>query len=114
MTGPGYLTRLFVRDRGVVRPLRMSAVQHLEANDDDVTVHASGGERFDVESRWPRSKGRLDPATFLRIHRRFIVNMDHVASIVPIDGSRFEAKMRDGKVLVVSRQRSRILRERGC
>jgi hypothetical protein len=39
--------------------------------------------------------------------------MDHVASIAPIDGSRFEANMRDGQVLVVSRQRSRILRERG-
>jgi len=83
-------------------------------NDDYVTVHASGGERFDVELTMAALEGRLDPATFLRIHRRFIVNMDHVASIVPIDGSRFEAKMRDGTVLAVSRQRSRILRERGC
>ena len=114
VTGPGYLTRLFVRERGTVRPLRMSAVQHLESNDDYVTVHASGGERFDVELTMAALEGRLDPATFLRIHRRFIVNMDHVASIVPIDGSRFEAKMRDGTVLAVSRQRSRILRERGC
>ena len=114
VTAPGYLTRLFVRDRGAVRPLRMSAIQHLEANDDYVTVHASGGERFDVELTMAALEGRLDPATFLRIHRRFIVNMDYVAAIVPIDGSRFEATMRDGKVLAVSRQRSRILRERGC
>jgi two-component system, LytTR family, response regulator len=113
VTESRYLARLFVRERGVVRPLRTSAVQYLEANDDYVTVHAAGG-RFDMEITMTAIEGRLDPASFLRIHRRFIVNMDHVASIVPIDGSRFEVKMRDGTALEASRQRSRILRERGC
>jgi two-component system LytT family response regulator len=110
----GYLTRLFVRDRGTVRPLRTSSVQHLESSDDYVTVHTAGGERFDMQITMAALEDRLDPASFLRIHRRFIVNMDHVVAIVPIDGSRFEAKMRDGTTLGVSRQRSRILRERGC
>jgi two-component system, LytTR family, response regulator len=114
VTEPGYLTRLFVRDRGTVRPIRTAAVLHLESNDDYVTVHADGGHRFDLETTMSALEGRLDPASFLRIHRRFIVNMDHVASIQPIDGSRFEVTMRDGTVLAVSRQRSRILRERGC
>ena len=41
-------------------------------------------------------EARLDPASFLRVHRRFIVNMDHVAAMTPIDGSRFEVRMRDG------------------
>jgi two-component system, LytTR family, response regulator len=114
VTEPGYLTRLFVRERGAVRPLRASSVEYLEANDDYVTVHAAGGERFDMEITMATLEGRLDPATFLRIHRRFIVNMDHVRSIAPVDGSRFEVTMRDGARLAVSRQRSRILRERGC
>ena len=113
VTEPGYLRRLFVRDRGMVRPLRTSTVQHLESNDDYVTVHAAG-ERFDMQITMAELEGRLDPASFLRIHRRFIVNMDHVTSIVPVDGSRFEVKLRDGTALTVSRQRSRILRERGC
>lgn len=114
VTGSGYLTRLFVRDRGTVRPLRTTAVHHLESNDDYVTVHTAGGERFDLQITMAALEGRLDPAAFLRIHRRFIVNMDHVTSIAPIDGSRFEVKMRDGTTLAVSRQRSRVLRERGC
>jgi len=114
VTESGYLKRLFVRSRGTVRPLRASSVQHLESNDDYVTVHTGTGERFDMEITMAAIEGRLDPGSFLRIHRRFIVNMDHVASIVPIDGSRFEVKMRDGTALEASRQRSRILRERGC
>jgi two-component system, LytTR family, response regulator len=111
---PGYLTRLFVRERGGVRPIRASSVQHLESNDDYVTVQTADGARFDLETTMAALEGRLDPATFLRIHRRFIVNMDHVVSIAPIDGSRFEVKMRDGTSLAASRQRSRVLRERGC
>jgi two-component system LytT family response regulator len=107
-----YLTRLFVRHRGEVRPIRTSAVQHCESNDDCVTVHA-GGERFDMNISLADLEARLDPATFLRIHRRFIVNLDHVVSIVAIDGSRFDVKMRDGTVRPASRQRARVLRERG-
>ena len=80
----GYLTRLFVRDRGTVRPLRTSSVQHLESNDDYVTVHTAGGERFDMQITMAALEDRLDPASFLRIHRRFIVNLDHVVAIVPI------------------------------
>jgi two-component system LytT family response regulator len=114
VTAAGYLTRLFVRERGAVRPIRTSAVQHLESNDDYVTVQTADGGRFDLETTMATLEGRLDPATFLRIHRRFIVNMDHVSAIAPIDGSRFEVKMRDGTVLAASRQRSRVLRERGC
>jgi len=114
VTEPGYLTRLFVRDRGTIRPLRMAVVQHVESNDDDVTVHATGGERFDMPVTMAALESRLDPACFLRIHRRFIVNMDHVTSFAPLDGSRFQVTMRDGTTLSVSRQRSRLLRERGC
>jgi two-component system LytT family response regulator len=110
----GYLTRLFVRERGTVRPLRLSAVQHLESNDDYVTVHATSGERFDIGVTMAALEARLDPASFLRVHRRFIVNTDHVAAIAPIDGSRLEVRLRDGTSLTASRQRSRMLRERGC
>lgn len=111
---PGYLTRLFVRERGAVRPLRLSTVQHVESNDDYVTVHTTARERFDMPVTMAAIEARLDPASFLRVHRRFIVNMDHVSSIAPLDGSRFEVRMRDGSVLAASRRRSRVLRERGC
>jgi len=110
----GYLTRLFVRERGLVRPVPVSTVQHLESNDDYVTVHTTASGHFDMGVTMAALESRLDPASFLRVHRRFIVNMDHVVSIAPIDGSRFEVRLRDGTVLAASRQRSRLLRERGC
>ena len=109
-----YLNRLFVRERGAIRPLRVSSVRYLESNDDYVTVHTTAPARYDMSVTLGALEARLDPASFLRIHRRYIVNMDHVAAIAPIDGSRFEVTLRDGTVLAASRQRSRLLRERGC
>jgi len=103
-----------VRVPRLLRLERTAAVQHLESNDDYVTLQTADGGRFDLETTMTALEERLDPATFLRIHRRFIVNMDHVVSISPMDGSRFEVKMRDGTSLAASRQRSRVLRERGC
>jgi two-component system LytT family response regulator len=114
VTESAYLTRLFVRERGAIHPLRLSTVQYLESNDDCVTVHAAGARCYDMSVTLAALEARLDPASFLRIHRRYIVNMDHVAAIAPIDGSRFQVTMRDGTVLAASRQRSRLLRERGC
>jgi hypothetical protein len=36
--------------------------------------------------------------------------MDHVASMSPYDGSRMQVRLRDGTVIVASRQCSRALR----
>ncbi len=109
---PPYPTRLFVRDGDVVLPLRTSAVQHCESNDDAVIVQTAG-KRYRLNVTLTELEAKLDPAIFLRIHRRMIVNLDQVAAITPIDGSRFEVLLRDGTTLAVSRQRSRLLRRHG-
>jgi len=105
-----FVTRLFVRDRGTIRPLRVSAIHYLESSDDYVILHTSG-ERFELNLTLAGCESRLDPATFLRIHRRFIVNLDHVTAITPIDGARFSVAIRNGTVLQASRTRSRLLRQ---
>jgi two-component system LytT family response regulator len=56
---------------------------------------------------------RLNPSQFIRVHRSHIVNMDHVAAMVPYDGSRFQVRLRDGTDIVASRQCSRTLRDLG-
>jgi two-component system, LytTR family, response regulator len=55
-------------------------------------------------------EARLDPATFLRIHRSHIVNLDHVASLAAYDATRLQVELRDGTKLLASRTRSRELR----
>lgn len=57
---------------------------------------------------------RLDPATFFRAHKATLVNLGHVAAIVPWFGGRVKLAMDDAakSEVVVSRAQARALRAR--
>lgn len=104
-----YLTRLFVRDRGRIVPVRVADIQRLEARDDYVAVHVAGGRHL-VHMPMSEFSRRLDPERFLQVHRSHIVNLDHVLALVPYDGSRLQVELRDGTKIMASRTRSKRLR----
>jgi two-component system LytT family response regulator len=101
--------RLFVREAGRVIPVRTSDVVRLEASDDFVVIHTTA-QRYRMGVPLQDLAQRLDPAQFVRVHRSHVVNMDHVASMSPYDGSRMQVRLRDGTIIVASRQCSRALR----
>lgn len=101
--------RLFVREGGRIVPLATQAIERLEACDDFVQVY-SAGRCYRINVTLQELEARLDPATFVRVHRSHIVNLDHVVGWEPFDGSRFEVRLRDGTRITASRQRSRVLR----
>ena len=105
----GSMPRLFVRDGGRIVPIRVTAIEWLQACDDFVIVHA-GGRRFRLNLALADLERRLDPHLFVRVHRSHVVNLDHVASWTPYDGSRFQITLRSGATVIASRQRSRLLR----
>lgn len=105
------LSRILVRHRGGIVPIALEAIERLEARRDYVALH-TGGRRFLVRLALSDLERRLDPSRFLRVHRSHIVNLDHVSSIVPYDGSRFRFVMRDGAELLSSRARAKELRQR--
>ena len=109
LSGGGTVTRLFVRDRGRIVPVAVQEIERLEADDDYVAVFARD-RRYLVYLGMNEFESRLDPARFLRIHRSHIVNLDHVAGMVPFDATRLQIEMKDGTKLIASRTRSRELR----
>ncbi len=109
LTPAPFLTRLFVRDRGRIVPVRVADIQRLEARDDYVAVYMSGGRHL-VHMPMSEFARRLDPERFLQVHRSHIVNMDHVLALAPYDGSRLQVEMRDGTRIMASRTRSKQLR----
>jgi two-component system LytT family response regulator len=90
-------------------PIAAADIERLEADDDYVAVH-SRGRRYLVYLGMNEFEARLDPDRFRRIHRSHIVNLDHVASLSPAEGMRYEIVMRDGSKILASRTRSRELR----
>jgi two-component system LytT family response regulator len=105
----GPMPRLFVRDAGRIMPIRVASIEWLQACDDYVIVHAAG-RRFTINLPLSDLEKRLDPRVFLRVHRSHVVNLDHVASWTPHDGSRILITLRSGATIMASRQRSRLLR----
>ncbi len=106
------LRRIFARDEGRIVPLRATEVIRFEACDDFVLVHTRD-RQMRLNLSLAAIEERLDPATFVRVHRSHIVNLDHVLEIAPYDAARLVLRLRDGSDLVASRQRSRLLRDTG-
>jgi two-component system LytT family response regulator len=106
----GPIPRLFVREAGRIIPITVASIEWLQACDDYVVVH-TGGRRYRVNLPLSDLEKRLDPHVFVRVHRSHVVNMDHVASWTPYDGSRFQITLRNGATIMASRQRSRALRD---
>lgn len=108
----GPLERVFAREGDRIIPVVLAQVERLQAADDSVLVHAEG-RVFRLNVPLSELELRLDARAFVRVHRSHIVNLDHVASLVPFDDARIEITLRSGFRLFASRQRSRALRVLG-
>lgn len=70
------------------------------------------GHDYPLRSTMTGIEGRLDQARFVRIHRSYIVNLDHVGSIEPLDAGDARVHLKDGTSLPCSRRYRESLRER--
>ena len=103
------VTRLFVRERGRIVPVQLKSVEWMEARDDYVALHTAG-RRHLVHVSMNDLEAMLDPDRFVRIHRSYIVNLDYVSSLAPLESGRLEVELSTGVRLAASRSRSKGLR----
>ncbi len=99
-----YITRLPVRDRKKVTLIQVDEIDWIESADDYVVVHANGKGHLLKESL-QNLEQRLNPSTFARIHRGAIVNLDKVAELEALSSGDYQAILKDGSILKVSRRR---------
>jgi DNA-binding LytR/AlgR family response regulator len=98
----GYLRRVLVKADGRMTLIRTEQVTWLEASDNDVLVHAPGGSHT-VRGTLSRFAERLNPATFVRVHRSAIVNVDRVKEVQSWFSGDLIAILDDGTRVNVSR-----------
>jgi two-component system, LytTR family, response regulator len=101
--------RIFVRDRGTLLAVPLSAVERIEGCDDYSALHTDG-RRYLVLRRLSELESTLAAANFLRVHRSHIVNLGHVTAIRSLDGGRVEVEVRSGARVPASRTRLNELR----
>ncbi len=77
-----WASRLAIRSEGRTRFLSTAEIDWIQANDDEVIVHA-GAQTYALRERLSSLEGRLSPREFLRVHRSAIVRIDRVQEIQP-------------------------------
>ncbi|HEV8124804.1 MAG TPA: LytTR family transcriptional regulator DNA-binding domain-containing protein [Gemmatimonadales bacterium] len=102
-------TRFVVRDGGTISFVKVEDVDWIDAAGNYVRLHAAG-RAYLVRDTMKAVEARLDPATFVRVHRSAIVNIDRVSALEPYFHGEYVVIMRDGTRLTSSRSHSERLR----
>ncbi len=103
--------RFLVRKLGREFLVAANDVEWLQAAGNYVNLRVRGHD-YPLRSTIAGIEGKLDPARFVRIHRSYIVNLDQVASIEPLDTGDARVHLKDGTSLPGSRTYRGGLRER--
>ena len=104
------LGRILIRDRADVHVIPVEKIDYIESQDDYVAVR-SGGRSYLKEQTLSELETLLDRSRFVRIHRRYLLNLSRLAKIeMSITESRM-AILTDGTELPISRTGYARLRE---
>ncbi|HWJ13926.1 MAG TPA: LytTR family DNA-binding domain-containing protein [Gemmatimonadaceae bacterium] len=97
-----YLDRVAVKHDGMLRIVRTTDVDWWEADGNYVRLHAAGSS-FLVRSTMAAIEAQLDPRLFIRVHRRYVVNVDRIVEVQPWFAGDAVAVLRNGAKVRVSR-----------
>jgi len=93
---------LVVRDGETILVIPAHEIDWCSAEDNYVRIHA-GPKRHLVRMTMRRLEEQLPRATFARIHRSAIVNVERVRECAPLGGGEYRVTLVNGVRLVVSR-----------
>lgn len=94
--------RFLVRKLGKEFLVAAADVEWLQASGNYVNLHVRGRD-YPLRTTMAAIEEQLDPARFVRVHRSYIVNLDCVGEIEPLDTGDARIAMRDGATIPCSR-----------
>lgn len=104
----GFLRRLVVQSGHRSIFIRVEHVDWIEAERNYVRVHV-GGKSHLLRENITRLAAALDPATFCRIHRSTIVNVDRIQAVESLFHGDSQVVLHDGTTLATGRSYRRNL-----
>jgi two-component system LytT family response regulator len=96
-------TRLLLSERGKVVVLAMRDIEFVQAAAKYVKIYAAG-RCYSFRQSLGQLENRLDPASFVRVHRSTLVNVEHIAEMHPLFHGDYELILRRGTRLTLSRR----------
>lgn len=112
-TGASHLNRLVVRRQGRFRLLAVERVIWFGTEFRLVYAHTEI-RRYPIDLGLDQLEQRLDPSTFVRIHRSAIVNINRIKEIIPISGGRSKVLIGEPeeRTLPLSASRAKTIKEK--
>ena len=101
---PAFVRDLVARYRDRDLLLRVDSIEYIAADDVYAEVHTDAGVHL-VRQTLDLLETRLDPSTFVRVHRSFIVHVDAVVSVRRVRHGGKTLLLRSGAEVPVSRRR---------
>lgn len=79
--------------------------------DGELVYVLTANARYFANSSLRGLEERLDPGQFRRVHRKTLINVDHIRTISPLSSKRWQLKMSNGLEVVVSKRLAGIIRD---
>ena len=95
--------RFLVRKLGKEFLVAANDIEFLQASGNYVNLHVKGRD-YPLRTTMAAIEPRLDPARFVRVHRSWMVNLDCIAEIEPLETGDARLLLRDGKQVPCSRR----------
>lgn len=107
--GARHLERLAVKSpRGTIL-LNVKDVEWIEAAENYVRLHVGSCDHL-IQATMNGISNKLDPKTFVRIHRSIIVNVDHLQTVHPAFHGEYIVKLKNGAQLRSGRTYSNLIK----
>ncbi len=99
----GASSRILVKDRDRARFVSVDEIRWIRGAGNYVEIHAARGTHL-LRETLDGIQQRLDPRRFLRVHRSYVVNIDHVREIEPLSHGDHLLVLTDGSEVRLSRR----------
>ncbi len=100
---PLHPQRLLVKKIGKEFIIRVRDIDWIEAAGNYMNLNLDG-RIYPLRETMSGLETKLDPKKFTRIHRSYMVNLDRVKQITPLESGDFEMTLNCGKILRLSRR----------
>lgn len=104
-------TSLNVYRDGIIHRLNPETVYYFESVDQKVFAYCEQ-EVYEIKSKLYELEEELPARNFLRAAKSTILNLNKIASLAPAFGGRFEALLKNGERVIISRQYVSCLKEK--
>lgn len=99
---PRYVERIPANRNGRIHLIPVSAIERIDAMGNYAKIH-SKDERYDIKDTLQSLESKLNPETFVRVHRSTIINMDYVREVQTWFRGGHQILMKNGTQVRLSR-----------